>query len=973
MLFPRTILFAIFVTCGGPLLAADLPHGFPDTPRVKRCINTAWKFHLGDPDAGFFAPKTDDSLWEEVSVPHTLKLTSIDLDGSTDDKSQLTFHRTVGWYRKSIKVTDDVRKKVFLEFEGAHQVTDLWIHGRHVGKHRTGGYTPFHFDVTAFVDGSRGIQITLRVDNRVQPDVPPDPGPFDFIKFSGLYRDVYLVETDPVHITFNWEALDAGVFITTPVVDPVNLNAVIDVKTVVRNELLEAKTVTVVNRVIDDTGLVVLKLEGSAKVSGGQEWVFKQIGAIEDDLRLWSIDDPYLYRVNTLVIVEGKPVDVQENRLGIRKFESDSVRGFLLNEQPVELIGANRHQHYGYIGDALPDSLHVQDMRQFKQLGFNVVRTAHYSQDNALLDACDELGILVYEEAPTWISVSQDPRWHENLEIATRVMIRNHRNHPSVIIWGAGINHRGYVPQSVLACKQEDPTRLTASQNSRWTGWQTSGLSDIYANMMYGPGLWDRSESLLAMEGGRGPKVVAEYKRDPLKTGIISWTAHAYYTFHLGPDLKDRTRSGMMTVFREPKRGLMWYPSELRPEPYLHIEGTWEKETETLLVYSNAEEVELLVNGRPFMRDKPSADEAYHGLDHPPFNFRIDEFKSGKLDAWGIRGGKVIATQTIHTPETPACVQLVMNSHSRQLTADGSDILVGHAKIVDRNETVLKGAAHEIQFSVTGPASVVGDGANIGANPLRVRNGIAPVLIRAGREPGSITLTARAEGLEPATFTVTSVPKNNDVIAAQARPIYDFEKIRVDLGAQNQLVQFGWAAWNGTDNQSSTRRFAAFAGFNATLRPSSDDGILRWLGEMNVIGKHGFAYGEGVLAIDPGGLILEFADLPAGAYRLWSWHHAPRSNTDSMDPNRARLKTQTIHRLPYARELVIDVIDANAHESVTTPVTEGKEMQSEPVAVSEVMFVSDGLNPVTIRFNDPKTERGIWLNAFELSEWHAAN
>jgi len=949
--------------------AADLPTGFPETSRVKQCINTAWSFHLGDPDEALFKTELDDSAWEEVSLPHTLKLTSINLDGCQDSKYQPTFHRDVGWYRKQLPVTKDKQKKVFLEFEGAHQVTDLWINGHHVGQHAVSGYTPFHFDISAFVKRGKINQITLRVDNRVRQDCPPDPGMFDYVKFSGLYRDVYLVETDPLHITFNWEALDAGIFITTPVVDPVHMNTIIDFKTVVRNEHKKAKAATVVTRVIDRDSLVVLKLETTETVIPGQNRVFKQIGALEDDLHLWSIEDPYLYRVNTMVVLGDKPVDVQENRLGVRKFELDPVRGFLLNQKPIKLIGFNRHQHYGYIGDALPNSLHYKDMWQFKQLGFNVVRTAHYPQDNALLDACDELGILVYEEAPTWTAMSQNPKWYENYEASTRIMIRNHRNHPSVVIWGAGINHRGYVPQAVLASKQEDPTRLTASQSSRWTGWQCSGLSDIFANMMYGPGIWDRSEPLLAMEGGSGPQVIAGYKRDPLKTGMISWTAHAYYTFHPSRNKEDRTRSGAMTVFRYPKSGIRWYPSELTESPYLYVKEQWQANIKTLTVYSNAEEIELVVNGRSLIRQTPSSLEKYSGVDHPPFFFEIKDFELGELLVRGMNGNKVLITETLHTPEKAQGIKLVMDTAGRDFVADGADILVGHAHLIDKNGTLIKDTPATIRFSVSGPASVVGDGVDIGANPLKTKGGIAPVLIRAGQTPGTITITAQAEGLTSDTVTFTTRAKNNDCIAALARPIYDYEKLCVDIGAQDQLVQFDWTPWYGVDNQASTQTFAALGGFTATLRPASPDGILRWLGEMNVIGKYGFVYGEGVVAVDPAGLILEFKDLPQGTYKLRTWHHAPRSNTDSMDPNKNKLKQQTIHKLPYAAHLDIAVTDAGSQAQSSTPVTEGKEMQFEPVAVAETLLVSDGKS-VKVTFKDPLATKGIWLNAFELSQWH---
>ncbi|MGJ8736810.1 glycoside hydrolase family 2 protein [Zobellia laminariae] len=279
-----------------------LPEGFTKTDRSKLNINQGWKFHLGDPDADFFKLDTDDSNWETVNVPHGLELTTMDLNGVQDDKYQDTFMRKVGWYRKEIQVSENTNNKVFLEFEGVHQVTDVWVNGKHVGQHAIGGYTPFHFDITDFVNRGEKNLVTVLADNRKRDDIPPDPGPMDYIKFAGLYRDVYLVETNPLHITFNWEAENAGQYITTPTVDPVNLNATINIKTTVRNENIQSKKTTVLSRVIDAKGLVVLKLKQTKTIPAGADVQFNLIGSIEDNLKLWSIDEPNLYRVHTLVL-----------------------------------------------------------------------------------------------------------------------------------------------------------------------------------------------------------------------------------------------------------------------------------------------------------------------------------------------------------------------------------------------------------------------------------------------------------------------------------------------------------------------------------------------------------------------------------------------------------------------------------------------------------------------------------------------
>lgn len=963
------LLFAI-VSNAMVKAQSNLPFGYPQSDRTKQCINTAWKFKLGEPDASFFSENTKDDNWETVSVPHTLSLTSLTLDFCEDDKTQPTFQRNVGWYRRAINVSEG-DKKVFLEFEGAHQITDCWVNGKHVGQFAVTGYTPFHFDITEFVKRGASNQVTLKVDNRQNDNIPPDSGPFDYVKFSGLYRDVYLVETNPVHITYNWEALKAGITITTPSVDPVNMNATINIKTVVRNESSANQEVKAIQRIIDHKGLVVLKMIDEKTIAPNADYEFNQIGGMEDDVQLWDTENPYLYRVNTELLVDGKSVDCLENKLGIRTFRLDNEQGFMLNEKPIKLIGFNRHQHHAYIGDALPNSLHYKDMLQFKQLGFNVMRTAHYPHDDAIMEACDELGILVYEEAPTWITISRNPIWWKNLELSARIMVRNHRNHPSIVIWGAGINHRGYVPELHYAIKQEDPIRLTASQGARWTGWQASGLTDINANMLYGPFIWDRSETILAMEGRGGAQGVGMYKKDPKMTGIITWTAHAYHTFHPTHDKYDskidRTRSGYMTLFRQPKRGILWYPSELKPEPYLHFEDDWKASTKKMRIYANAEEIELRVNGKAYQKQKASNDTIYDGLDYPPFIFSIDDFEAGELKAVAYKDGKEWISKSIKTPEKPKTLKLVLDTLGRKFEADGADILVAYAQVLDKNGTLVRDTLGEVSFSIEGPATIVGDGAGINANPMFIETGEAPVLIKAGYKPGKIKLIAKSKGLKSASATFYSVKKENNIVLAKAQLIYDFKKERIDLGAPDQLPQFGWNEWSSKEEKEDSYTFSQLTG-SVTIKTNSNDGILRWLGEMNVIGKYGFAYGEGVIGIDPEGITMKFTNLPKGTYSLSCMHHAPRANSDVMDPNKDKLKSLSVHKLPYAKTLSVKVNGQDI--DFETNVTEGKEMQYEPVAQSITIFESDGTNPVEVIFKDAKGNKGIWINAFEISEWN---
>ena len=949
------------------LSAQQLPYGYPETNRTKISLNQGWQFFLGNPDGDLFQKNMDDSNWETVHVPHSLELTSLALDGLQDDKVQYEFHRKVGWYRKLISVPRN-DNKVFLEFEGVHQVTDVWVNGKHVGQHATGGYTPFHFDITDYVQKGQVNQITVRADNRRSTVTPPDPGPFDYVKFSGLYRDVYLVEKAPVHIGFNWEGTRAGVTLTTPTVDVVNKNATISIQTEVKNTSETEAKVQLVTRIVNAEGLVVAGLVDSTSIHGNSKNLFDQVTSLEENVRFWDIDQPYLYRVNSEVLVNGKSVDVVENTLGIRKFELNPEKGFILNGRPIKLIGFNRHQHYPYIGDAMPNSLHYKDMLQFKEFGFNMMRTAHYPQDDAILEACDKLGILVYEEAPSWIAISNEPEWWNNFEQAERAMIRNHKNHPSVVIWGGGINHRGYVPRVHNVAKQEDPTRLTASQGSRWTGWQASGLTDINANMLYGPFIWDRSEPMFAMEGRWGPESLGMYRKDVLMTGLISWNAHAYYTFHpthaKANDPIDRTRSGAMTIFRFPRPKMNWYKAELKDAPYVYIKEDWVPGQDSLTAYSNAPKVRLMLNGKAVSEGLPSNDSIYQGTFHPPFLFKNLDYEKGEIAAIGTyEDGTEIQTSK-RTPGKPYAIELRLDTAGRNFIADGSDILMAYARVVDKNGTTIPDYEGKVKFLVKGNASIIGDKIALNANPMFTEYGVAPALIQAGTTPGTITVTASAKGLKADSKKAFLMAEEPNIILKNAKPIYDFKKVRVDIGASDQLVQFDWEFWMGSDTENTVFNLKSFEGAEVVISPKSKDGLVRWLGEMNVIGQTGFVYGDGILAIDDAGIALRFTGLKKGKYRLKTYHHAPKSNSDVMDPNKEKLKKIQILNIPYENELTV----STSSISQKVKVTEGKNMQFERPGTAVVEFEIVDSKPYEILFTGP-SRKGIWLNGFELQEW----
>ena len=330
----------------------------PRSHRSKVRLNTGWTFSV---EGATEEPKV-------VTIPHTLALTSLHLDHCPDGKMQETFHRRVSWYKKDLLIEGTPGRRAFLEFEGAQQVTDLWVNGSYAGRHDTGGYTPFHFDITDLVTWNETNGISIRLDNRVNKDIPPDPGPYDYVKFSGLYRDLYLVITDPLYITFPWESLDAGVRITTPCVK--KTHGTFRVQTTVRNSSETSRNVTVESLVIDRDDVVVKRIETPASVGPGVVRTVSQTDGIDEDFHAWSCDAPYLYRVLTSIVDEGGHVlDMQEHPLGFRRFELRDGEGFFLNGEYLKLIGTNRHQHFAFMGDAVPSRCTAKTRNSSKTRG----------------------------------------------------------------------------------------------------------------------------------------------------------------------------------------------------------------------------------------------------------------------------------------------------------------------------------------------------------------------------------------------------------------------------------------------------------------------------------------------------------------------------------------------------------------------------------------------------------------------------
>jgi len=393
---------------------------------LRQTINSNWGFHKGDIN-GFPANQADTIRWEKISLPHSWNTTDVTIDSPS-------YYRGVGWYKKIIYMPQSWQDKgIYLYFEGANQVTEVYVNGKFAGKH-IGGYTAFSFDIGKLLKydkTSTPNEITVRVDNSHNENIPPLNADFTF--FGGIYRDVYLITGNHVHFNLDNKA-GPGVRIKTPMVSDATANVAVE-SSITNTETAKLK-VLVTSSIEDADGNLVKEAVANTTLSAGSTSTIVQLINGIDRPHLWSPDDPYLYKVITTVKdKDGNVLDQTTNPLGLRWFKFDAATGFYLNGKPLKLIGANRHQDYPGMANAVPDAIHERDMQLLKDMGANFIRISHYPQDPAVLEACDRLGLLASIEIPIVNRITQSSEFTQNCENMQREMIAQNFNHPCIIIW----------------------------------------------------------------------------------------------------------------------------------------------------------------------------------------------------------------------------------------------------------------------------------------------------------------------------------------------------------------------------------------------------------------------------------------------------------------------------------------------------------------------------------------------------------
>lgn len=560
-------------------------------PRKTIHFNREWKYVRGD-SKNAEAAEFDDSAWETVGLPHSF---SIPYFMAKD------FYVGYGWYRKTLVLDKkEVKKKVFLEFDGAFQETELFVNGKKIDTH-FGGYTGFSMDISEAVHAGEN-KIAVRVNNIWRSDKAPRAGEHAFS--GGIYRNVRVVIKEPVFI--DWY----GTFITTPdLAANQGESSAVAVKTDLCNHSPKAVAARLETLILDASGQKVASVETTEIIQANSSKQLSQKTSAIDRPALWHPSHPALYKVVSTLYIGKKAVDRDETTMGFRWFEWTADRGFFLNGEPLYFKGANVHQDHAGWGDAVTETGSRRDVRLMKEAGFDFIRGSHYPHSPAFSQACDEEGMLFWSEATFWGIGGHKPDGYWNSSAypvfekdrkgfdasakqQLEEMIRIHRNHPSIIVWSmsnepffsapeAMDGVRNLLKEMVALSRRLDPTRPAAVGGAQrpigegridrigdvvgYNGdgasipeFQNPGVPSVVSE--YGSTTSDRPGKY---EAGWGDLAKTKAQNGlPWRSGQAIWCGFDHGSI-AGSALG---KMGMVDYFRIPKRMWYWYRNE-----YCHI------------------------------------------------------------------------------------------------------------------------------------------------------------------------------------------------------------------------------------------------------------------------------------------------------------------------------------------------------------------------------------------------------------------
>jgi beta-galactosidase len=747
-------------------------------------FNAGWRFHLGDLP-GAEAPACPDADWAAVDVPHAARL-----EARVTDKEMRQQWEGICWYRKTIDVpAPPAGGVVWLRFEGAMNVAEVFVNGAHRAR-SLDGYTPFVVDLTPEA-GRRGVTVALRLDNRATEVTGPKPLPLlDFHLYHGLYREVSLIVKPAVHITDEMRedrVASGGVFVTYPAVSPEQATVATQVH--LRNTGRAPATATVRTVLREQDGTRVAAGESAPLELGAGDDRAVRLALVVERPKLWSPQSPHLYLLDAEIAIDGDVVDVQRQRIGIRRFQV-GPGALVINGRKTWLRGVNRHQEYPYVGNAVPANAQYRDALKIKQAGFDYVRLSHYPQSPAFLDACDELGLVVLDGILGWQFNPGTPAFMDNRVAAARALVRRDRNHACALLWEVALNEtpmsREFIARLQGAAHEEYPgdqmvtagwrdgydVKLSARQHGSTKEFAAAtfpclvseyGDWEYYAgNAGFNQEAWGNlraAERNSRQSRGDGEVRLLQQATNVQEAHDDNRSTHAFgdgywvmYDYNRGY-ASDLETSGVMDLFRLPKFSHAFFQSQREAAdvlpgraggPMVTIASWWTSASPlNVRVFSNCDEVELALNGRSLGRRRPDRDRLSAHLAHPPFTFAVAAFEPGDLRAVGYLAGRAVAEHRVRTPAAPVGLALAIDESGRAFAA-GGDLVFLYARIVDANGTVVPAANAAVTFTVAGDATLIGD------NPSPAEAGIASILLRSGAQRGPLRVTAQSGALHGA-------------------------------------------------------------------------------------------------------------------------------------------------------------------------------------------------------------------------------
>jgi beta-galactosidase len=735
-----------------------------DSQRLLMDYN--WRFALGD-QTGADKFSYNDSKWRLLNLPHDWSI-----EGKYDSTASMGgsggyLPMGTGWYRRHFQLSDsDLKKIIWIEFDGVYMNSDVWINDHHLGNHPY-GYSSFYYDLTSYVKEGENL-ISVRVDNSQQPNTRWYSG-------SGIYRNVWLVMTNPLHIA-HW-----GTTVTTPVVS--TGTATVDIKTRIQNSNSRTKGLgkgTLQSILVDNKGKEVAQSEKPFSIKPGK--ISELIQQVEIKFPvLWSIEKPELYELQSSIIQDGKIIDESVTTFGIRSIEYDVNKGFLLNGEHVKMNGVCLHHDGGCVGSAAPVKVWERRLAKLKEMGCNAIRTSHNPPAPEFLDLCDKMGFLVMDEAfDAWKIGKRQYDYHIYFDNCSeedlKSMLQRDRNHPSVVLWSVGNEVPDQTQKTgsetlkslIKICHKEDPTRpVTSACDNIVADNGATTLDFLNALDIVGYNYVDRwherrelyysidrhdhpnwkmigTESTSNSGGIRG-----EYSlgNDPVVVkpnynfwmidaeqlwkfvsvhdyviGDFMWTGIDYLGESFWPNKNDFF--GVLDLCGFPKDGYYFYQSQWTSKPMIHLFPHWnwkgrEGQIIPVLCYSNCNSIELFINGKSlgekrmeFPRQGHSG--AWNRYDKPQvFPTTADlhlqwdvPYEPGIIKAVGKKDGKIVCTEEIHTTGKTSAIGLSLDQDT--INAGNRIIENIEVEVLDSNGNVVPTADNLITFSIEGEGEIIG-------------------------------------------------------------------------------------------------------------------------------------------------------------------------------------------------------------------------------------------------------------------------